>query len=155
MCCHNIITGNCQINLANAPDVNKFFFIREQKISENKAVHGSQTPVRVFPGQKASFFRLFTGLAAFPGLEGIFFQDSLLFSYFSRSESIFFKILRFSNFLVTVRISGFTVTKVYMQPHFSQPDARSPRDPVANVAGQRRAEQLHSDLENNLRIAFS
>ena len=85
MCCHNIITGNCQINLANAPDVNKFFDL----------------------------------------------------------------------VIVTARISGFTVTKVYMQPHFSQPDARWPRDPVANVAGQRRAEQLHSDLENNLRIAFS
>ena len=108
VCCHNIITGHCQIILANAPDVNKFFFIREQKISENKAVHGSQTPVRVFPGLKASFLKfipdlaafsgfspvlaafpglrasfseIFTGLAAFPGLESIFFQA---FPWFSR-----------------------------------------------------------------------
>lgn len=73
-CCHNITTGNCQINLANASDVNKFFFAKEQKISENKAVHGSQTPVRVFLGLKASFLKFIPDLAAFPGLESIFFR---------------------------------------------------------------------------------
>lgn len=80
-CCHNITTGNCQINLANASDVNKFFFAKEQKISENKAVHGSQTPVRVFLGLKASFFRLFSGLAAFPDLKVSFskFFDLVIF----------------------------------------------------------------------------